>query len=183
MHGPEGMTRMNHFSRIVVALSFATVVGGAAVAAGNHHHQRSRKHGSHHTWRHYSWRHRGRHAWGPAVDARTSVSAGIFWPSARYLQDRDRDWWTYSDWTTHVAVDVNRDSSWNLDQFGTGKIAVADLVRFTKPSMVVGRTEAAPHGISGGVKQNWSAEDQLKEGQFIADYQSMLLRSFRDESK
>ena len=77
--------------------------------------------------------------------------------------------------------EVNSSVDSTLGQFGIAKVAVADLVRFVRPSMVMGGVRATFHGVRGSLQPGWNSADEAKEGEFIADTQSMLLRSFIDE--
>jgi len=112
-------------------------------------------------------------------------------PETEYGQAPDGRWWTFSTEdgtavefaTREVKEAVNGDHSADLSSFGYGKYAAADLVRFIRPSMVVDDVRATFHGLRGGRRPGWSAADQLKEGEFIADTQSMLLRSFANDRR
>jgi hypothetical protein len=105
-------------------------------------------------------------------------------PPATEFEQANNGWWrTDSGMITSgdVVGKVNADNSVNLNEFGLGVVASADLVRFTKPSMVVNDGKATDRGLRGDRKPKWSSSDEAKEGSFIADYQSMLLRSFADK--
>lgn len=183
---------MHRFFRLTLGVLLLALLSSIALGANTHHHHR------HHRHHHYAhWRHRHSHAhvllhhrrWRRLDDITvTGGSSALVQPVTAYRQTRLGHWWTVSyqgDRSLEIAsprdvAAVNSSVGSDLGQFGIGKVAVADLFRFVRPSMVMGGVRATFHGVRGSLQPGWNSSDEVKEGEFIANTQSMLLRSFND---
>ena len=81
-----------------------------------------------------------------------------------------------------TAERVGADTSGDLSDYGIGQVAIADLVRFTRPSPVFDNITPHERGVSGVVRPGWSGDDALREGYFETETTSMLVRSYHDEA-
>jgi hypothetical protein len=171
---------MLKFYRLLILVGFVAILVCSSLAAGSHHHHH-RRHRSHQ----HRWVTRGQKNDIVVTGERSSLTE----PLTLYSQTRSGRWWTTSvDGKRHVetaspsiARKVNDNLGPSLSDFGYGKVAAADLVRFAQPSPVVDNVVATLHGIRGGKKPGWDSSDETKEGEFIANTQSMLLKSFSDD--